>query len=305
MLSGNSRVCLKGSYYHSSVCNVTFALTATVKDLDASFVTWCTYHLNLFDVLIVWVDDASELNSSYIPNDARIHRYLGSQLASSSAHTSLLKRQAVNATNAVKLCHDMGFDWLCHIDSDELVFAESRRIFERDLESSCGQVKFRNHEVCSVWAATEPFYECTDFKLNGLYPFNFYTNGKAIVRCNKDVLALHAHDFLGYSGVSCTSQSTVILHYACPTFERWLRKYSTLGEFSDFWWDDQTRRIELKFHLGSRDACRQIQQTGDTSGAEAFYRSHLLKLEERNQLILDGRLRSFRPLESVQLLAGG
>lgn len=261
------------------------ALVSTVKSLTSTFLSWCDYHLKIFDKLFIWIDDPMELGSPFVPADPRIEIALGAQIRSGSIHGDLMYRQDANASATVKICLASGIEWLCHLDSDELLFTSSREQLEQEFEPDCGQVRFSNHEAWPVWESDNFFLECLTFKRNGKHAFNFYANGKAAVRCSSAVQALDAHRFTGFSGRSRWSSRFCVLHYPCATFKLWCEKYRTLGPFPDFWWDDRHLPIKLPFHLISRDLYAACLRMGDFSEAEQFFRRQLLTAAQRDALL--------------------
>jgi hypothetical protein len=273
-------------------------LTTTVRNLDESFVTWCTHHLRIFDRLMVWIDDPAESDSPFIPGDERIIVRLGCQERKQSVHGSMMHRQVQNANQAGEWCAKYGIEWLCHLDSDELLYPENEDAIRESWRSSAGLIAFRNHEVCCVWEAANPFRECQYFKLNGKMRFNFYKIGKSAVRCKPGIFAKGAHRFAGYEGRQVTSTKVSVLHYACPTFRLWLRKYETLGPFPSYWWDNPALPIKrFPFHLGSRDICAECRRSGDWSSAYIYYSTQVRSAEEIEKLQRKGRVRRFAPLE--------
>lgn len=277
----------------------TVAITTTARNIDRSLSEWCNYHLHLVDHIFIWLDDPHEGNSSLVPSHNRIRVEVGAQCSGKSVHGNLMHRQIENANRAVYLCCTRGIEWLIHIDIDELLFPPDRSMLHRNLDAHLGHITLPNHEVCPRWSADSPFRQCHHFKLNGRLRFNFYGNGKAAVRCRPGVYALGAHSFAEYSGGNRTSPDIAVLHYACATYDRWLRKYAHLGDFPDFWWDDPQHRIELPFHLKSRDVYRQCVIEGTFDHAVGFWKRQVLSDDQLNQLLQDGRVGWYAPMAEL------
>ncbi len=278
-------------------------LTSTIKGIDYTFRTWCYHHLTLFDRIVLWIDEPSELSSAQIPTDPRITVLLGSQIASGSLHGRFMIRQDLNCNTAISMGRSNSVPtWLCHLDSDELLYVESRDAFRSLFATERGQIRFRNHEVCPHFQASNPFLECSLFKLNGRYPFNFYSNGKSCVRCDPHTSANGAHVFSGYEGSSYSCENeAVVLHYACATFSLWWKKYAALGDFPDFWCDDQRYPIGLPFHLASRDIVGRCITDNDLALGEEFFLSSLLsKAAVRHGADL-GTLKHFHPVQGRRI----
>jgi hypothetical protein len=274
------------------------AITTTARNLDDSFADWCAHHLTLVDCIYLWLDDPAECHSPHIPCDVRIQARPGSQSMHGTVHGNMMYRQIENANHAMAHCLSQAVDWLIHIDSDELIYAANRETLYRSFAPSNGLVTLVNHEVCPRWNCRNPFRECTFFKLNGKTGFNLYTNGKTAVRCRPGVWARDAHSFSSFTGRSHTAADVSVLHYACPSYDRWMTKYAALGDFPDFWWDDPAHRIALKFHLESRDTYRSCLNVGAFDQAEAFWAAQVLAEPELRRMVQEGRVGQFDPLAS-------
>ena len=274
------------------------ALCSTIIRADSSFSDWCNHHLALFDYIILWVDDPKELDSIYIPSSHRLIVNLGCQKNSHSVHGRSMIRQDINTNKAIVQARELGCEWLCHLDADELLHAGSRTELEQLLTPERGQVRFVNHEVCAKWEAANPFKECNLFKVNGSYPFNLYSNGKAIARMSALLMARGAHAFKDYEGISIVNDSAVVLHYACATYKLWLDKYVHLGNFPDLWWDELGKPITLGFHLESRDIIKACMTRNNFDDAEAFFRARIIDKANCEDNLKNGSLGFFAPLAS-------
>ena len=261
------------------------ALTATVIDLDDDFEDWCAYNLGHFDRMILWLDDHQAIDSPRIPRNGSVVALPGNQHSSPNRHTDLMRRQNANADAALRLCLEAGIEWLVHLDQDEILHLISDDLWDTD----AGQITFLNHEVCPVWSAERMFRDCRHFRLNGRGPFRLYGNGKSAVRCHPDVRSDGAHFFQNFKGRSITTKTPCILHYACATYASWLRKYSRLGHFEPFWYDDPATPISLRFHLDLRDACHSALTSGDFAIARNFFKRHVLSEDEMARLDGGGR----------------
>ena len=270
------------------------AITTTARYLDASFRDWCAHHLRLVDRIYVWLDDPEEMVSTHLPRDERIHVHPGTQIVHGTVHGNMMTRQNENANEALYLCSREEIEWLIHIDTDELIYPGDRAVLEFALISN-GHVTLLNHEVCPQWECGNPFRECHDFKLNGKHGFNLYDNGKAAVRVNPDVYAPDAHSFEGFHGERAVADEVFVLHYACPSYDRWLAKYNALGDFPDYWWDDPQFRITLSFHLKSRDVCRRAREEGDPEYARKFWAKQVFAPQQIERLRHEGKVGQFAP----------
>jgi hypothetical protein len=207
-----------------------------------------------------------------------------------------LCRQEGNALQALNRCRDLGIEWLCHLDSDEVLHPYSGR-FEWPNTTDTGLMVFQNHEVCAAWEARNPFTDCVHFKLNGRVPFNYYANGKAAARVGRDTRPWGPHAFCGYEGSVDLSSWACVLHYGAPTFERWLAKYSGLGWFGDYWNDDPADPINLDFHKLSRDAVASAVVSGEFEHARSVFGRTVWSQKQIDAALREGTVRRFTPFD--------
>jgi hypothetical protein len=274
------------------------AITTMARNLDHTFRDWCSYHLQAVDRILVWLDDPREASSPHLPLDDRVQIRVGSQHRQGSVHGDFMIRQDQNTERSLSLCLKERIDWVIHLDIDELLYPAHHETLRRNLPESAGHVTLLNHEVCPHWHCDNPFRDCNDFKLNGRSRFNLYTNGKAAVRCQPRVYPHDAHSFGGYTGDAVTASDIVILHYACPSYDRWLAKYTALGDFPDLWWDNPEHRITISFHLQSRDIYKRCVCEGSFQPAIDFWSGQVLMPEQLCQLRREGIVSWFAPLQS-------
>lgn len=275
------------------------ALTTTARNLDQTFRDWCFYHLQVVDRLLIWLDNPAEANHPDLPSDPRIRFFIGSQMRRGTVHGDLMLRQDHNTDQALRLCNREKLDWLLHLDTDELLYPADRTLLLKTLGRSHDHVTMLNHEVCPQWECDNPFRQCNFFKLNGRIPFNLYLNGKSGVRCSSAVYARDAHSFGGYAGQQVTTSDLVILHYACPTYERWIAKYSALGDFPDFWWDNPGHRIHMSFHTTSRDILRDCRRIKDFRKAKEFWATQVLNEHALKHLLATDKVARFAPMDRL------
>jgi len=273
------------------------AITTTARNIEPAFRDWCSHHLKVADCIFVWLDDPSEASSPNLPRDRRVRIQAGAQIRRGTVHGDLMRRQDHNVNQCLHRCTQEGLEWLVHLDTDELLYPVDRKTLETHLTACNGHVRILNHEVCPQWQCKNPFRETHYFKLNGKLHFNLYTNGKSAVRCSPGVYARDAHSFAGYDGQQKTASDMAVLHYACPSYDRWLAKYGALGEFPDFWWDDPQHRIEMSFHTRSRDICRECLADGNFARAKEFWAAQVFAHNQLEQLRHDGKVGWFAPMD--------
>jgi hypothetical protein len=213
-----------------------------------------------------------------------------------------MARQVLNAEHAMNLARAMGFDWLLHIDSDELFYAPdgyATAHFASLAASPADVATYLNFEaVPETEDAGDFFRSVTLFKMslsgpqspeaqklmtragqNAAAYFHFYGNGKSAVRlATPDMRPDGVHSFTRRAGGTVAwIRGPFILHYACCGFAAFWQKYVTLGRFSDKWWGQVDIATSVgPFHLQARDAVMDAVASGDAEHARRFYRDRLM-----------------------------
>ncbi|TKA44661.1 hypothetical protein B0A54_04611 [Friedmanniomyces endolithicus] len=239
------------------------AITTTIFRPDASFSSWLDHHLSRVDLIIVYMDDADNaLEDLDRLRGGRQQVILPDQ--HSRRHRVLLDRD---------------FEWILHIDSDELLFepgGEGSNSWSR--RRDVGSVRFTNHEALPLSTTSENvFQDCTWFRFNSdaesRQHFMAYGNGKSAARLTHRIAPAGPHGFSGYRGqvYEPPADEVMILHYPTPTYERWVAKYKHYGDFGDYWYGDPQSPNKVSFMLKSRDVVQDAVKSGDWRKARAFW----------------------------------
>lgn len=230
-------------------------------------------------------------------------RWRGSPLFAglgASTHDEVMARQLLNASLVMNMARRDGFDWLLHIDVDELFHPpgdDARAWFAAVRDQPVDVLAFANLEaVPETEAVARPFAEVTLFKtpVDGMRRivvadpaladalrrsprfgagfFNLYSNGKSAVRLSaQGFQPFGVHDFArpDASGRRARAMDAVILHYACCGLQAFTAKYRLLGRFADRWWNRYDIAAAIgSFHLQARD----VVMDGDAAAVADFYR---------------------------------
>ena len=150
------------------------AITATVTDCDIWLADWIAHHVQVADQLFIWLDNPDELAAAEALRADNVSILPGQQFTRPSRLTQILERQDANADAALQLSAMAGFDWLVHVDADELVVPLDPEVWA----TPAPQLTLTNHECVPVWASDHPLRDVTHFKVNGMHPFLLYGNGK-------------------------------------------------------------------------------------------------------------------------------
>jgi hypothetical protein len=291
------------------------AIVSTVRNAGAVIDSFIAYHRAIgFVHLFIFFDDPAD------PDLARIGTMQG---VTAIAHDAGLReawtklptyaeqgpfiarevmaRQVLNATLAMELARAQGFDWLLHIDSDELFLSPNESVTEHFEALQLGPadtITYRNYEALPEKSETGDWFREVDlFKVppelfrgtvtreamallrsvTQLTPnfFHFYGIGKSAVRlASNGMEPKGVHHFWRPDGSAIPAEAAgqFILHYACCGFENFWNKYVTLGRFADRWWGQYDIKAMIgPLHLAARD----VVATGDRAAALALYRERV------------------------------
>ena len=259
-------------------------------------IMFVNYHLNIgVDRIIIYFDD---------PADPAIEALSGNDQVFSircdSAHWASfgvepterhVSKQEVNATAGLQMARTWGFDWIIHIDQDELLFCKgSFRAALANTDKSVDVVRILPMEaVPERDHYSRPFEEITLFRVlplrmkrlaatallcgqvfpNGNY-FHGHTFGKAASRISPSIERLAAHGPKTASGVNLHSRihpEIKLLHIDCMGFAAWKRKWTrrlALGARSCGMHDHREWQL---------DAYRAVQESGNENRLRSLYRS--------------------------------
>jgi hypothetical protein len=292
------------------------AIVTTLRDAAVTLESFVAYHRAIgFKRFFLFFDDPADPMLDWartqpditpIARDEDLQRIwrglaLWNEAAAHVEH-EVMARQLLNAEHAMSLARAMGFDWLLHIDADELFYVpggDAAAHFASLATMPAEVATYANFEAVPETEDTGDFFRTvTLFKrpLAGLPSpeaqtlmtragqhvdtfFHFYGNGKSAVRlAAPGMLPTNVHTFARRG--ECTvawNRGPFILHYACCGFAAFWQKYVTLGRFSDKWWG----KIHIAdavgpFHLQARDAVMDAVAFEDVERARRFYRDRLM-----------------------------
>jgi 2-oxoglutarate-Fe(II)-dependent oxygenase superfamily protein len=273
------------------------AICTTVLNPGQNFGVWLDYHLRRADLVIVFMDDPQK-RPLFEPmtEGKRVLLLDGATDGADRTPSGVMNRQNANTQIAINYVLSRGISWLLHIDGDEIFYdiGDSRW---RTL-TNIGHVTFVNHEAVPLkhGRADNCFTDCTLFKINGRMEFSAYGNGKSAVRVTPGVMPCGVHAFAGYDGKHHNARFPMILHYPNPTFEAWVAKFANYGRFSNYWFDDASRPISLRFMLESRDQVHAALGSGDWDAARRYFDAQIPDAATCQQLLAAGALRRYHPL---------
>lgn len=284
------------------VCIVT-----TLCDAQNFIKTFVDYHISIgFAHIYLFIDKIDEFedykklqlkNTTLIPYDNELVK-LWLQTPSLRSHFAfvnkeVMARQNMNVEVAIELARQANYDWILHIDSDELFYLDENyktvsEYFSDKDNYDC--ISFTNHEAIPEVTHIEDFFEeVTLFKKNlrcfsdkkqqeifkifgqkNKY-FRFYDNGKTAGNLKTNLRCLGPHLFSNVGNILYENDIS-ILHYPCCGYNYFIKKYRTLGEFKDKWFDNDDINELLPFHIWSRNAVL----SNDDSVSIEFYKNNIM-----------------------------
>lgn len=301
------------------------AIVTTLRDAERYLDFFIRFHLSMgFIHIFLFFDDKDDesfkqyIGHSHLTIVRQSEELLGNwekgsqyKLLGRYTKTECMARQILNVEIAIERARALNFDWLLHIDIDELFYCPRQNVsdFFRGLSRNGIEIaNFVNHEAVVEKMYLENIFEDTHFfkknrrSLNAsqkelieasLEPdttyFSYYGNGKSAVRLSKYVTPVGVHNFryTNYKRLNFISKwktkfiepTPCILHFACCDFDTFLEKYKTLGNFGDKWFDrGESIRNILPIHVKSRDICQQ----NELADVKEFYRVHFIEKDLKN-----------------------
>lgn len=253
----------------SKICTVT-TINAPLHEI----VSFVNYHLNYgIDRLFLYFDAPDDPALSLLRNHDQIScircddAYWYST-GTGSTGLSIHKKQNINANHALKRARKMGFDWIIHIDGDELLF--SRENIKKILQQTEADVlRFEIHEAVpdndyypSIFKEKTLFRKCKSSQreklaqklgCNKCFFANRYFRGhiasKTAVRVNSDIISLNIHLPVMASGpfVPENTRRIKLLHFDCCGFDAWKRKWTLRLDDKPDSWQMRTPERNMQF----------------------------------------------------------
>ncbi len=279
-------------------------VATTVADAADHIEFFVKYHLSVgFEHVFVFIDDGCIKTFEKLSSFANVTALLpGKQLEEMRSlvpiyrdkvkrailPTEVMARQEMNIFVAEILARNMGYQWLLHIDIDELFYPNETPLIDlvKNLKGSqIGGFNLLNYEAIpykedeqlhsdNIYTAThyfkknffkkwhwfysdeqKEFLEKNEHWLPKLY-FNYYQNGKSIVDlssnlCVDDVHSIRSNGMKYQYG---SHGDPLILHFPSVTFREYRKKYTRLGDFGSLWRGKKRAGKYIDtFHLESRD----------------------------------------------------
>ena len=229
-------------------------LVSTIRSTVQETIHFVNYHLNIgIDEIIVFFDDPDDEAFVYLQDYARVRliRCDGAYWQAQGARrpTAIEDRQECNASLALKIAAEDGFQWIIHIDSDELIlpknglkailsacsvdvlrFAIKEALAERDQYDSIFQAtlfKERAKAERRLRSRLAMLFGCSETFLEGEY-FRAHAASKAAVRISPKITRLNLHGPTAKAEpvVEAKTALVALLHYDCIGIDAWRTKWA-------------------------------------------------------------------------------
>lgn len=266
--------------------------TTTLRAPLPETIMFVNYHINIgVDHLFLFFDDPNDRaivqlaeyrSVTCIGCDAEHWKRVGCE-----ADSHIEERQILNANLALTWAREMGYDWIAHIDSDELIHVETPlKSLLLGLSEAWPVLWFPSLEaVPQKMKYSRPFEEMHLFKalptrdhhyfrgkneaafFRGEF-FRGHTGGKSAVRTAAEIATLSLHRPLDNKHQplpALRSRNAMLLHYDCYDFDAWYTKW--------------LRRCDGTATAGGRpnrlaqfEAFKALYEKRDIEGMKQFYR---------------------------------
>lgn len=296
------------------------AIVTTVKNPGPPLDSFVKYHLAAgFEHIFIFFDDPDDAWFSSVENHKQVTaiktdsnlraRWARSRLFNEFEpyiETQIMPRQQLNVEIAIDMALDMGFDWLLHIDVDELFYCEQVNFethFQWMASNNVFLCTYLNHEAVPGAIEIENYFrKVTLFKKNpalikdiepqlisqwpeGRQYFNAYSNGKSVVKLSRGVQPNGVHEFRpadNGKALRMYSNNPVILHYPNCGLDFFINKYRIRGSFPDNWFGN----LSIAEHIGAFHLrCRDTLSEDNRLQASALYQQEIMindrELEEK------------------------
>ncbi len=305
------------------------AIATTLRDAEDVLASFIDYHLAIgFDHLFLFFDATDAQIPQYVQDNPRITvfqrnitlsyaweattLFLTPALAR-SVESEVMTRQLLNAEIALRHAHQLGIDWLLHIDIDELFYTtQDVSSHFRKLETQgIDMVLYHNLEAIPELSDIDNYFkEVSLFKVNPVAAreqldvrqfaeltnaipqippqlFHFYSNGKSAVKVREETLPKGVHKFSIPPGSQAIveQEEPVILHYPVCGAKHFERKYLSRDMSREKWFNKPGQMLS---NMPAYKEGHAVVQTGSTSEIQSYFIKHyVISDREHIECLLD------------------
>jgi hypothetical protein len=300
-------------------------IVSMMREPGAVLTTFVNYHRNIgFTDFIILFDDPEDPDLALartldgvipIPVDHTVRQAWQSlknyEHCKDHVDQTVGARQLLNIEYGFNVALEAGIDWLLHIDIDELFYINKNDLAGhlQMLESTGKEAAaYYNYEAVpesldidnyfqqvSIFKKPIKLLQKQNIRRRGIWPpsrryFNFYNNGKSIVRVMPGVCPLGAHRWTHAEREleRVVFFNPCILHYSVCGYKYFEQKYRHRGNFSDIRIDKDLRQSGAELDLDARDAF----MTGNEEAAKKLYEQRvMMDPSTRDRMLEAGILR--------------
>lgn len=285
---------------------------ATVTTLNANLedtLSFINYHLNCgIDHMYLFFDNPDDVALPILANYPKLTctpctdqhwKKVGCE-----ANSRIEIRQTLNADYAFDLCRKSEFDWIAHIDVDELVYSGQKSI-KNILASTDTKISYLSmpplEAIPSSLNCKNPYKEIKNFKVlirdkhqleslprknEVLYLGEYlrgHLSGKSFTRISDNIKSLNIHKPTSHNPVLLNESShkdCFILHYDCYNFENWLKKWNRRYDGSAKFHGRENRNTQFAEFI-------QALESKNPENLKALYKKLYLLSPETIELLKD------------------
>lgn len=292
------------------------AIVSTVRAPLKQLEMFVNYHLNIgVDQIILFFDDPDDKGFDIFSNYKHVRcikcdsKYWFIKNKGKRPE-GIFTRQVKNVNHAVKHYLKRGYEWVIHIDSDELLrpIKPIRNVLEN--MGNYDAIRFRIFEAVSENLSYETIYEPTLFRVmpdkkqrasakklgckaaffEGRY-FRADIASKMAIRINPEIKLYKVHNAIKHKGeLSVLNTNEIqLLHFDCVDFASWSEKWNRRLDGSAPTPNLQnSRKAQLDMYIDAKNK-------GENSLTDLFRQLHMIPKSEQ------GHLFSLEMLERIQL----
>ncbi|MGS2810839.1 DUF707 domain-containing protein [Nocardia sp. MW-W600-9] len=256
------------------------AICATIDRYRPGLPTWLNHHGAHANLLIVYSDDPTV--RTLIDNSEFPIMLCDNTVDAADPD----EREVANIGAAIAAARTAGMEWLLPLGPHELFHDDGSRHWQI---SGADQVVFLAHEAVPMpHPVSDPFRECTVFRMHGRAPFLDAPATRSAVRLSAaDIAPADKHGFTGFAGASGTVSAPVILHYPYPSFESWLTRAERVGNLGGV--------AARDFADYSRNLLHVAVAHGTLEGARACFQADIPRDGMVDQMVRTGELTRIHP----------
>lgn len=226
------------------------AIVSTVKAPFEVLTRFASHHVRQVDKIWLFFDDPCDASMSYFADIEQINVIACDDdywATFGGRPNSIEVRQEINATQALHACRSFGFDWLIHIDSDELLFEYKQTLRQLLTEAAADIVRFDireaavdrleyDHLFCPTWfKVPSSSTQCKWAERLGcrhaIYQHEYFRGhlaSKIAVRVNGAVseMGIHNPKQVSAHAIEHKTADVLLLHYDCVGFRTWQNKWA-------------------------------------------------------------------------------